>query len=170
MGGTVLDLLAWIDSRSLRIARSTVHGAVPTAGHCSTVPLVQQVSGVEKIVIADRDMTYYLFWDINSLIGVLLMLYFFWMLPAEKRARPNKNIYRYWLCLLAFIPVFFALLFPDIKVSLANVTITAINSVLLSLVVTSVVFSFPARSGKQALIRAGKKEGQRNRYPSVFNK
>lgn len=107
-----------------------------------TVPMVQSASGFNTFVTPkDRNMTYFLFWDINSLIGGFLVLCSVWWLPA-KRVLPNKNTSPYWICFGTCTLAFFLAQVPAIKAPvLDNVVIALINGLLLSTLATSTVFT-----------------------------
>lgn len=115
-----------------------------------TVPMVQSASGFNKFVTPkDRNMTYFLFWDINSLIGGFLVLCSIWWLPS-KRIMPNKHTSPYWICFGACTLVLFLVQAPAIKEPiLDNVVIALINGLLLSILLTSVVFTIRLRRKEQ---------------------
>lgn len=132
-----------------------------------TVPLVQSVSGFENFVTpADRHMTYFLFWDISSLIGAFFLLYSFWLLPSIKSVRANEGIHRYWLSWSGFAVALFCTQLPSIRLTvLDDVVIAVINSVLLAWVLVSVLFTIRFSQPEKSGGATRKKEGQRFRYP-----
>lgn len=115
-----------------------------------TVPMVQSASGFSHFVTkGDWLMTYFFFWDVSSLIGIFLLFYAIWTLPSDKRIQAAKSRQRYWLCLggstLAFFMLQLSLI--DIK-SMDNLAIAIVDAFLLSIVFTSILFSFWIGNGR----------------------
>jgi len=122
-----------------------------------TVPLVQSASGFRKFAsFKDKMMTYFLFWDMNSLIGLFLVLYSFWLLPTDKKVQANTDTRPYWLSLCGTALLVFLVQLPGIKLILDNIVIAAINAALISIALTSLVFNIRFRYGKN-LVWATKK-------------
>lgn len=118
-----------------------------------TVPLVQSASGFQHFNTEDdRAMAYFVFWDISSLIGAFFVFYAIWTLPSDQTVTANTAMLRYWLCLPVFAAGFlpFQLGATNVDV-LDNVVIAVINSFFLSLVSTSVVFTFWPRVARKKL-------------------
>jgi hypothetical protein len=124
-----------------------------------TVPLLHSASGFQNFYTeGDRLTTYLLFWHLSSIAGAVLVLYTLWSLPSDKTVKPNKSICRYWICFFACVLILFLLQRRATNVEvLDNVVITAINSLLLSLVLTSALFAIRFRAGNNKFALAGKK-------------
>ena len=133
-----------------------------------TVPIVKSVSSLRKIVpLEDHQMTYFLFWDLHSLIGAALLVYAFLRLPSKTLVVRGKNVGRYWAFLGGCAALFCAVQFPRLrKEVLADVVILVINAVLLSILFVSIFFAQQKKDTKTRMARAGKKEGQHFRSPS----
>lgn len=115
-----------------------------------TVPVLQSVAGYEQpSEPIDYGVTYSVFWDINSLIGVFLVLYAFFLLPASKKINTNQNKAPYWLCFFGCAAALLFLQWPYIRSSvLDDVVIVLINALLLSVLFVSVVFTQPRKETK----------------------
>lgn len=119
-----------------------------------TIPLIKAASGFKKFAsYNDQVMTYYLFWDINSLIGAFLVLYSFWLLPTAKNVKAGVHIYYYWLCLmgLAIIGFFIQLAYVEVAI-IDNIVIDAINAFLFSIIATSLFFGLRMQRRKIKLV------------------
>lgn len=132
-----------------------------------TVPVVQSVSGLEKVAPAlnPEDM-YFFFWDIASLIGAAVLLIAFIRQPAKKNIEVNEGVAAYWLLLCGATGAFFYMLFPNVgEDAIQGVVIVFIDAVMLGLLLASLFFTTRTRS-KNAFAQAGKKEGEQYRLPS----
>ena len=130
-----------------------------------SVPMVQAASGFQTFVTPEeRHMTYFLFWDLSSLIGGFFVLYAIWQLPAANVVSRVKSN-RYWLfCWVAAFSFFFVQLPCIRRPILDDMVISLINSLLLGILFASLAFAFRRRE-KHKTLAGAKKQGQRFRHP-----
>jgi len=96
-----------------------------------------------------RDLTYFLFWDMNSVVGALLLLYAFWLMPVARNTKANKGTTFYWLLLTGSAGLAFLFLLTCIQLLiLDNIVIAVIDGILAGLLLASAGYKLKSRAQK----------------------
>jgi hypothetical protein len=104
-----------------------------------SVHLVQATPPFRKYAeVIDKDMTYDLVWDFNSVIGMGLLLYSLWAMPLSQKETANKNTHFYWLAFSITAFALYILQATSIHLNiLDNYVIAGINAILIGLLMAS---------------------------------
>jgi hypothetical protein len=92
-------------------------------------------------LVSYRNPYYFLSWNLNSLAGMLFILFSFWRLPADKTISANKGILNYWLTAAGITALVFVIrIVKEQYLGKSDVVVTAMSAFMLALIFTSLIF------------------------------
>ncbi len=111
-----------------------------------TVHLINSLPSLQSssLQMGYRQVSYFLFWDFNSLVGILIVIYSIWQLPVGPEIRRDRPISGFWLQIFAlniFI-ITIRFIFFD-HWSIPNFIVSTISSSLVSLVLVCLWTKIP---------------------------
>ena len=110
-----------------------------------TIHMAARIPSINDILHINNHhkLTYFLFWDLSSVIGGVFIIFSIWQLPVFKGAIKKNNALLYWgFILMATCIVFGFWLYVSDDPSFPNCTVASVASFQLALVFISFVYKY----------------------------
>jgi len=138
---------AWFKKHWLVVLLSILTGAIShlvwdKLTH-KTVRVITSIPAVKDHINTsiEHEITYFIFWDLSSVIGVIMVAYTIWQLPVDKKNNVYNNSTRYWLILLSIAIVVIGIRsFVAVYYNLGDVVIAVIDALLIGAIVTPFIY------------------------------